>query len=174
MAARPGWELHVDRRGRSVNVSMAKGQGRLDDRESSGVESRVIPCCHPRTGTSGAVDGSPSSAGSHLSTVVQRAGPIGPRRLKIKRARSHPAAVGQCLCRVGLKACRESSSVWPRRPSSPVDRSEASPFRGSCLRNFPSRSRRHRQGLNGCMRSSSTATHRSACRLDPLARKGSP
>jgi hypothetical protein len=25
------WELHVDRRGRSVNVSMEKGQGRLDD-----------------------------------------------------------------------------------------------------------------------------------------------
>jgi hypothetical protein len=36
IAACPGWKLHVDRRRRSVNVSMAKGQGRLDDREPSG------------------------------------------------------------------------------------------------------------------------------------------
>jgi hypothetical protein len=38
-AARPGWELHVDRRGRSVNVSIEKGQGRLDDREPGPVRA---------------------------------------------------------------------------------------------------------------------------------------
>jgi hypothetical protein len=44
-----------------------------------------------------------------------------------------------------------------RRLSSPVDRTEASLFRSSCLRNFLSRSRSHRQVRNGSMRLSSTA-----------------
>ena len=67
------------------------------------------------------------------------------------------ALSGWCSFEFGFSSCRVSSSVPPRKPSKPAGRSEAFPFRGSSLLSFPNRSRSLRQGLNGYMRSSSTA-----------------
>src|SRR3984885_9688614 len=58
---------------------------------------------------SGAAGDSPTSAGSHHSTIVQRPGPAGPRRLKIKRARSHTSRPS-----IGPLRFKDWVSAFPR------------------------------------------------------------
>jgi hypothetical protein len=101
------------------------------------------------------VDLDPSS---NLASAGVR-GLVGNGRLTIGR-RARGRRIKACDCnaasesssRFRVQPCRVSSSVPPRRPSSPVPRAKASLFRVSFVRSFPSRSRSLRQGRNGSMK----------------------
>ena len=92
--------------------------------------------------------GGRGSPGGHLGRLAWRVRSL-LRHNRVKGAEFH---------RVGFASCRVSSSVRPRRPSSPVHRAaDVAPSAASSLRSFPSRSRSLPRGRNGCTRSSSTA-----------------